>query len=185
VTVDRLLRAVSRLSGLSVSRYDTYMEKTLHTDTYIRYSQGPQSARCLVFDADDTLAVFDPVLRLGGCDRFAPRPELDLARAAHGHGFDIIVATARPCWTAQKTLKWLRKHNLPVTALYLKNRANFDIQAHDLKVEMLRDIQETWEVECFYDDSPFTIAAAKALGVNAKYVAGNESYWRSKGQLPS
>ena len=158
---------------------------TLRTDTYVRYSQGPQSARCLVFDADDTLAVYDKALRLGGCDKFPPRPELDLARAAHGHGFDIVVATARPCWTARKTLKWLRTHNLPVAALYLKNRENFEIQAHDLKVGMLRDIQETWEVEAFYDDSPFNVAAARGLGVNSVYVPGNEPYWRSKGQLPA
>jgi FMN phosphatase YigB (HAD superfamily) len=72
-----------------------------------------------------------------------------------------------------------------VAALYLRNRENFEIQAHDLKVEMLRDIQETWEVEAFYDDSPFNVAAARDLGVNAVYVPGNESYWRSKGQLPA
>jgi hypothetical protein len=161
------------------------MRETLRTDALVRYGGEPNSARCLVFDADDTLAVYDKTLRLGGCDKFAPRPELDLARAAHGHGFDIVVATARPCWTARKTLKWLRTHNLPVAALYLKNRENFEIQAHDLKVEMLRDIQSTWEVEAFYDDSPYNVAAARGLGVNAHYVAGNESYWRSKGQLPA
>jgi uncharacterized HAD superfamily protein len=133
---------------------------------------------------DDTICVYDKVLRLGGCDKFAPRPELDLALAAIANGTDVVVATARPCWTARKTFKWLRKHNLPVTALYLKNRANFDIQAHDLKVGMLKDIQETWEVECFFDDSPYNVAAAKDLGINTRYVAGNENYWRSKGQLP-
>ena len=161
------------------------MKETLRTDTFVKYSLEPQSERCLVVDADDTICVYDKTLRLGGCDKFAPRPELDLARAAHGHGFDIVVATARPCWTARKTLKWLRTHDLPVAALYLKNRDNYEIQAHDLKVGMLRDIQETWEVECFYDDSPYNVAAARDLGINARYVNGNEAYWRSKGQLPA
>ncbi len=161
------------------------MKESLRTPTFVRYGGTPNSTHCIVMDADDTICVFDSTLRLGGCDKFAPRPELDLARAAHGHGFDIVIATARPCWTARKTLKWLRTHDLPVAALYLKNRENFEIQAHDLKVGMLRDIQETWEVEAFYDDSPYNVAAARGLGVNAVYVPGNEPYWRSKGQLPA
>lgn len=157
---------------------------TLRTDTFVRYTRPSASTHCLVFDADDTLAVFDPTLRLGGCDRFAPSPELALAQTAANHGYDIIVATARPCWTARKTLKWLQRHNLPVAALYLKNRSNFDIEAHELKVQMLTDIRATWEVEAFYDDSPLTVSTARAFGVNARYVAGNESYWASKGQVP-
>ena len=164
--------------------YNTYMKETLRTPTFVKYSREPQSARCLVVDADDTICTYDPIIKLGGCDRFAPRPELALAQTAAKHGYDIILATARPCWTVWKTLKWCRTHDLPVAALYLKNRENFEIQAHDLKVGMLRDIQETWEVEAFYDDSPFNVAAARALGVNARYVAGNEDYWASKGQLP-
>ena len=157
---------------------------TLRTETFVRYSRPSTSAACLVFDADDTLAVYDKELRLGGCDRFAPRPELTLAQTAVNHGYDIVVATARPCWTATRTLKWLRRHNLPVAALYLKNRENWTVEAAELKVGMLRDIQKTWRVEAFYDDSPANCLAARDFGVNTVYVPGNEAYWRSKGQVP-
>jgi hypothetical protein len=47
---------------------------------------------------------------------------------------------------------------------------------------MLRDLMQTYDVLSFHDDSPFTVAAARDLGVNAVYVPGNEEYWESKGQ---
>jgi hypothetical protein len=40
----------------------------------------------------------------------------------------------------------------------------------------------TYNVLSFYDDSPYTIAAARDLGVNAVYVPGNEEYWLAKGE---
>jgi hypothetical protein len=40
----------------------------------------------------------------------------------------------------------------------------------------------TYTVLSFHDDSPYTIAAAERLGVNAVYVPGNEEYWASKGR---
>jgi FMN phosphatase YigB (HAD superfamily) len=157
------------------------MEETLRTSTFVKYSRDCVADRCVVFDADDTLCTFDQELRLGGCDKFEPREtELNLALTAAEEGSAVIIATARPCWTARKTLKWLRTHNVPVSALYLKNRANWDVTAHDLKVGMLEDIQRTWRVECFYDDSPMNVAAARSIGVNASYVEGNREYWTRK-----
>ena len=153
------------------------------TDTFVRYAQTPTSDRCAVFDMDDTLCHYDTSLRLPKCDRFEAREEeLALALSLSREGVDVVVATARPCWTVPKTLEWLERHGVPVSALYVKNRRNYKVVAHDLKVGMLRDLQDTYEVVGFWDDSPFTVAAARALGVPATYVPGNETYWQAKGE---
>jgi hypothetical protein len=75
----------------------------------------------------------------------------------------------------------LEKHNVSVAALYVKNRKNCTVAPHDLKQDMLRDILRTYEIVSFHDDSPWNYAAARALGVNAVYVPGNEDYWVEKG----
>jgi hypothetical protein len=78
-------------------------------------------------------------------------------------------------------LRWLERHGLNVAALYVKNRNNRTVAAHDLKTDMLRDIMRTYDVLSFHDDSPYTIAAAKQIGVNAVFVPGNEEYWETVG----
>jgi FMN phosphatase YigB (HAD superfamily) len=153
------------------------------TDTYVKYTNAPTSRRCVVFDMDDTLCHYDKELRLGHCDVFEAREqEHAAALSALEQGIDVVIATARPCWTAYRTKKWLRRHNIPVAALYLKNRQNWSVAAHDLKREMLTDIQKTYEIVSFHDDSPWTVAAAREMGVNAVFVPGNEDYWLSKGK---
>ena len=155
---------------------------TTLTDTFVLHSRPATSKSCIVFDMDDTLCHYDKSLRLGNCHKFIPRDhELELALNSQRSGVDVVIATARPCWTVQKTLRWLSRHNLSVSALYVKNRKNWAVAAHDLKTDMLRDIMRTYNVLSFHDDSPFTVAAAQRLGVNAVYVPGNEEYWTRKG----
>jgi hypothetical protein len=157
---------------------------TTLTDTFVLHSRPATSESCVVFDMDDTLCLYDKSLRLGNCHKFKPRDaELALALESQRSGVDVVIATARPCWTVQKTLRWLSRHNLDVAALYVKNRKNWTVAAHDLKTDMLLDIMRTYTVLSFHDDSPFTVAAAQRLGVNAVYVPGNEEYWQSKGAL--
>jgi hypothetical protein len=132
---------------------------------------------------DDTLCHYDKSLRLPRCHEFEPRAaELEFALKSQRAGIDVIIATARPSWTAQKTFHWLDQHNLDVSALYVKNRKNWAIAAHDLKVDMLQNIFDVYTVLSFHDDSPFTVAAALDLGVNALLVPGNEEYWTAKGE---
>ena len=152
------------------------------TDTFIKYTNAPTSDRCVVFDMDDTLCTYDKTLRLPQCHLFNRREhEHALALSAIDEGIDLVIATARPCWTVSKTFQWLREHNLHATRLYVKNRKNYEVAAHDLKVGMLRDIMQTYKVVSFHDDSPWNVAAARELGVNTVFVPGNEGYWTEKG----
>ena len=96
------------------------------TDTFVRYSNAVTSDRCVVFDMDDTLCTYDKSLRLAKCDQFEPRAtEHAVALAAAANGIDVVIATARPCWTVPKTFQWLERHNVPVSRLYVKNRKNW------------------------------------------------------------
>ena len=156
---------------------------TTRTDTFVVHSRPATSESCIVFDMDDTLCHYDKSLRLGNCHRFRSRDtEYALAIDSQRSGIDVVIATARPCWATRKTLRWLERHGINVAALYVKNRDNWTVAAHDLKTDMLRDIMRTYTVLSFHDDSPYTIAAAERLGVNAVYVPGNEEYWASKGR---
>jgi hypothetical protein len=127
---------------------------------------------------DDTLCKYDTEKRLRHCAYFEPKADiLDVARVAKKHGYDIVIATARPHYLSFATRTWLRKHGVDASAVYLRNGQLRNYKAADVKVKMFEDILEKWEVEAFYDDSPFTIEAAQQIGVNAVFVPGNEEYW--------
>ena len=151
------------------------------TTEYIRYgARRATSRRCLVFDMDDTLCKYDEQKRLRHCEWFQPKPELvTLARAAKKHGYDIVIATARPHFCSFATWNWLRKHDVNASAVYLRNGKLREYKAAEVKVKMFEDILKKWEVEAFYDDSPYTIKAIKQIGINAVFVPGNEDYWKT------
>ena len=152
-------------------------------ENYRKYIGRATSTHCLVFDMDDTLCHYDNVRRLRHCHSFLPRDrELGLALAAQRHGYDIVVATARPHFCHLSTRVWLRKHGVNVAAVYMRDGGGSrETPASSIKQEMLTDILSQWQVEAFYDDSPWTIAAAQQIGVNAIYVPGNEEYWYGRG----
>jgi hypothetical protein len=164
--------------------YDTYMD-TLRTDTYVRYTFPCERERCVIFDLDDTLARYCKTRRLTKCHEFEPMQEqLALAHEAQGSGIAVVIASARPEWAGQGTFKWLQTHGLKPSAVYLRNRQHLTYRPEELKEGMLRDILARYQVESFHDDAPDTIRMARALGVNAFWVKGNEEYWASKGQVP-
>jgi hydroxymethylpyrimidine pyrophosphatase-like HAD family hydrolase len=156
----------------------SYRKNTSH---FIRYFGGrTASNKCVVFDMDDTLCVYDEEKRLRSCEWFEPRPEfVELARTAKKYGYDVVIATARPHFCSFATWNWLRKHKINASAVYLRNGAQKEYKAPEVKTKMFEDILKTWEVEAFYDDSPQTVAAIKEMGVNAIFVPGNEAYWDS------
>ena len=155
----------------------------IQTATYTKRAFPPKSPQCRVFDMDDTLCHYDDTQRLSKCGNFAPRQDLlKLALDSQAAGQDIVIATARPCWTLKATTYWLLNNGIKPRAIYLKNRDNHEVTAHDLKTEMLRDIMKTYEVISFHDDSPFNVKAARDIGVNAIHVPGNEAYWKERGE---
>ena len=162
------------------------MEKTLHTDTYVRYTAPCDKERCVIFDLDDTLARYCKTRRLTKCHEFEPMQEqLALALEAQGKGQALVIASARPEWTVKGSFTWLETHGLTPSAVYLRNRQHLTYRPEELKEGMLRDILSRYQVESFHDDAPNTIRMARALGINACWVKGNEDYWASKGQFPS
>jgi len=152
-----------------------------NTPHYIRYTgRKATSDKCVVFDMDETLCIFNEEKRLRYCEWFEPKHEfVELARAAKKHGYDVVIATARPHFCSFATWNWLRKHNIDASAVYLRNGEMKEYQAEHVKTKMFEDILETWEVEAFYDDSPHNVAAIQDMGVNAIHVPGNEAYWAS------
>jgi acid phosphatase class B len=153
--------------------------KTTITRHYKKYGRKSTSNFAIVLDMDDTLCLYDTGTRLRGCEWFTPREkEVQMALAAQRHGYDIVIATARPHFCYFSTLKWLEKHGVKPAAMYFRDGyGKRDTPTSELKGQMLTSISTNWDIEAFYDDSPFTIAAAQEMGVNAVLVAGNEAYW--------
>jgi hypothetical protein len=151
--------------------------------TYKKYGHRPTSTHCLVLDMDDTLCIYDEDLRLRRCEEFAPRErELTIALAGQAHGYDIVICTARPHFTWPSTVEWLRRHNLRPAAIYMRDGYQpREVATSQVKAAMLTSVLRTWEVEAFYDDSPWTIQAATDMGLNAVLVPGKEAWWAERG----
>ena len=158
-------------------------QNTKTTTEYVRYrGWRASSPKCVVFDMDDTLCKYDEVKRLRHCEWFEPKKELvTLALTAKKYGYDIVIATARPHFCSFATWNWLRHHGVKASAVYLRNGDLREYNAAQVKTKMFEDILSKWEVEAFYDDSPYTVEAIKELGINAVHVPGNETYWASVG----
>lgn len=167
---------VYRLSLHAKRRYNKGMK---NQKTYKRYGHRPTSAKCIVLDMDDTLCHYDEVTRLRCCSRFRPRDrEMTLARAAQRHGYDLVIATARPTFCWPDTALWLSRHGLRPAATYMRNGyVPQEKPTSQVKVDMLTSIRRIWDVEAFYDDSPANCLAAKAIGVPTVWVPGNHEYW--------
>ena len=156
----------------------------MEKQTYVKYENPPASPVCVVFDMDETLCTFDQVLRLGKCEKFEPKEEMvELARELATQGVDIVIATARPHFLYYKTRRWLREHGLNPKAIYMRDgRQPREYRTSQMKAQMLKDVRKTWNIEAFYDDSPYNVGAARELGVNALMVPGNEEFWLKNGE---
>ena len=141
----------------------------------------PSSNSCIVFDMDDVLCKYDPAVTLRDAHTFAPRPEfVKIAKIAKNFGVDVVVATGRRSFHQWKTWRWLEQHGVEVNAAYHR-KGDCTQKTSDAKRDMLRSIMQTWHVVCFWDDSPYNVAAARELGIHAVQVPGNEAYWAERG----
>jgi len=155
------------------------------TETYVRYllpTESPSSV-CVVVDLDDTIARYCKVRRLSRCHEFDPMPEvLDKVLDCQRRGVSVVIATARPAWTCDKTFDWLQNHGVVASAVYFRNPRAQSVLPHEVKRQMLLDILTQWRVERFWDDSVFNIAAAQSLGIPTTLVPGNSVYWEERGR---
>jgi len=74
----------------------------------------------------------------------------------------------------------LEAQGLEVSAAYHRNSDSTQ-SSSDAKRDMLTDIMKTWEIITFFDDSPFNVAVARDLGIDAIQVEGNEEFWAQRG----
>lgn len=140
---------------------------------------NPTAPSCVVFDMDNTLCDTDH----GNWDspvEATPRDEmLSLAKRVRSLGYDVVIATARPSFLEDQTLQWLDNHGLEVNGVYHSD--GLDLPSSVTKKHMLMDIQKTWKIILFYDDSPYNIMAAAKLGIPVYQVEGNEDFWKRFG----
>ena len=149
--------------------------------TFRRTGFKPTSRYCFVFDMDDVLCHYDPKITLRDAHTFEPKTEfVELAKAAKKDGCDIVIATARKSFHQWKTWRWLEAQGLEVNAAYHR-KGDTTQTSSEAKRDMLTDIMKTWEIVTFFDDSPFNVAVARDLGVDAVQVEGNEEFWAQRG----
>ena len=148
-------------------------KEKLHTEL-IHTIQNPT---CVVMDLDDTLCAPDWNIGWARADRFKPiEAMVELAHMLKGHGYDIVIATARPNISERQTIKWLEKHVPFYSALFMAN-ASVKAKAETVKEQQLLAIERNWDIEFWCDDSPFNCDIIQAHGVTCLRPTRNDSYW--------
>ncbi len=140
-----------------------------------------QNAECVVFDLDATLCDHDSQTSYEDCDLFFPIvPVLELAKMVKAHGFDLVIATARPSTSCAKTLLWLEKYLPEFDALYM---ANSEVKAigSAVKEQQLLKIEEQWDIAFWVDDSPFNAKVIHDHAVVCLRPTHNDAFWESYG----
>lgn len=147
------------------------------TKFYTELVRSVTKDKCVVFDLDDTLCAPDWALHWENSDQFEPiAPMVDLAKMLKRHGYDIVIATARPSTHVEPTLKWLAEHLPDFNALYMSN-AEVYTKAEEAKEQQLLSIEEKWDIEFWLDDSPMNCEVVQAHGVPCLRPTRNDAYW--------
>lgn len=96
---------------------------------------------------------------------------VDMVNDFANQGVDIVVVTARKAKWRNHTAMWLALNNIPSTAMFM--RANKDGRKDaEVKRDILKRIQQTWNVIHAIDDNPNVIAVWIANGIDTTTVAG-------------
>ena len=152
-------------------------------ELYTELTRSVNNNKCVVFDLDDTLCAPNWDIHWGQSDRFEPITSMvDLAHMLKKHGYDIVIATARPDNNLEPTLKWLEKHFPEWNALYMSN-ADIYSKAEDTKEQQLLAIEENWDIEFWCDDSPANCEVVQEHGIPCLRPTRNDAYWASRGYL--
>ena len=152
-------------------------------EKYTELVRKVTNAECVVFDLDDTLCAPDWGLHWDQADRFEAIPAMvELAQMVKAHGYDIVIATARPSTYLVPTLKWLGDHFPEWNALYMAN-AEVAAEAHVAKEGQLLAIENHWDIAFWVDDSPANCRVIQSHGVVCLRPTRNDEYWANEGLL--
>jgi len=139
------------------------------------------NSQCVVFDLDATLCDHDSQTSYEDCDMFYPIvPMLELAKMVKGHGFDVVIATARPSISYNKTIVWLNKYLPEFDALYMAN-ARVKAIASSVKESQLLRIEEMWDILFWADDSPWNAEVIRDHAVHCIRPTHNDAFWATYG----
>ena len=139
------------------------------------------NSQCVVFDLDATLCDHDSQTSYEDCDMFYPIvPMLELAKMVKSHGFDVVIATARPSSSCAKTIVWLEKHFPEFDALYMANARVKAIASSVKECQLLR-IEEMWDILFWADDSPWNAEVIRDHAVHCIRPTHNDAFWATYG----
>lgn len=148
-----------------------------YTETLCRVSRP----ECVVFDLDATLCDHGKQTDWSACDRFeAITPVVELAQTVKRHGYDVVIATARPAEHFAKTLDWLDNNGVEWNALYMKDES-VEATGSQCKEGQLLRIEEYWDILFWVDDSPFNAAVIRDHGVTCLRPTHNDAFWAGYG----
>jgi hypothetical protein len=149
--------------------------------TYTELVLRAEKTQCVVFDLDATLCDHDSQTSYEDCDLFYPIPAmLELAEMVKAHGYDVVIATARPSTSYDKTIVWLNKYLPEFDALYMANTRVKAIASSVKECQLLR-IEEMWDILFWADDSPFNAEVIRDHAVTCLRPTANDAFWASYG----
>jgi FMN phosphatase YigB (HAD superfamily) len=136
-----------------------------------------------IFDVDGTLVNVDPILDiLLGQDRASESfkknydafhkesincsPHKDVVDMVWEvcDMLDIIIVTARKEKYRALTSRWLKTHNVPHDALFMRKDDDYR-EDYEVKKDILENINEYWEVKHAVDDNPSIIKLWEENGI--------------------
>jgi hypothetical protein len=157
-------------------------EKSMkNTKTYTELVRTVTQTQCVVFDLDATLCDHGTQEGFDRVDLFVPIVSvLEVAKLVKSHGYDVVIATARPSHCEGQTIQWLDEFFPEWNALYMKNRWVRALGS-ECKGDQLAAIDERWDVLFWVDDSPFNAEVVRDNGVTCLRPTHNDNFWKSYG----
>jgi len=155
--------------------------KNQNQKTYTEVVKSVSRTQCVVFDLDSTLCEHGTQTNFDRVDLFDPIVSvLEVAKMVKSHGYDIVIATARPSLCQEHTVQWLDSHLPEWDALYMKNHQVKCIGS-ECKGHQLAAIDENWDVAFWCDDSPFNAQVIRDCGVICLRPTHNDEFWDKYG----
>lgn len=102
-----------------------------------------------------------PAFFAAACDDGPLATGLDLARAAHDKGLELVYLSGRPEHLREVTVEWLRQHGAPDGQLLLRPDRDRS-PATGLKLRLLRRLSRRTRVVFFVDDDTDVVDAVRS-----------------------